>query len=178
MSNKIIGIVAIGPQGLIGINNKMPWSVPEDLNKFKVITTNNVVIMGRKTWESLNKKCLPNRINYVISKSGNFDLVANTAAVCFCDIDNAINDAQLNYPDKNIFIMGGGSIYKQTLPIWDELYLTIISKDKIIYEQGDYTFFDLDYSKFNEVESLITEHATYKKLIRKVTNSKTKNKLF
>lgn len=181
--NKIIAIAAIDDQGLLGINNKMPWHVPEDLQRFKSLTVGHTVIMGRKTWNSLNNKCLPNRTNYIISKEGNFSLVANTTATCFTDIQYAIEDSNLRYPKQNIFIIGGGSIYNQTLPIWDELYLTIINTDNINYIKGKKVFFLNEYPNFIktyfiEVDSLTTEYATYKKYIRKVTNSTVKNKLF
>ena len=65
---KIIGIVAVSPEGIIAIDNKMPWDVSEDLKYFKRTTHDSVVIMGRITWDSLNRTCLSNRINYVISK--------------------------------------------------------------------------------------------------------------
>ena len=134
---KIIGIVAVSPEGIIAINNKMPWDVSEDLKYFKRTTHDSVVIMGRITWDSINRSCLPNRINYVISKLGNYSLVANTAAQVFTDIDFAINEAQLRYPEKDIFIIGGASLYKQTLHIMDELYISIINEENVNYCSGD-----------------------------------------
>jgi len=172
MSTKIIAIVAINEDGIIGCNNSIPWNVSEDLKHFKQLTTNNVVIMGRNTWESLGKKCLPNRINYVISKTGTFNLIENTHACVFTDIFYAIESAQLKYPTKDIFIIGGGSIYKQTLNIWDELYLTIINKEEVIKIEGDIVKLD-EYpasinNLFSEVNSYATKCATYKKYQRKV----------
>lgn len=180
--NKIIAVVAVASNGLIGINNKMPWKVSEDLQHFKVLTLNNTVIMGRNTWESLNKRCLPNRINYVVSKQGNFNLISNTCATCFSDINYAISESNLKYPSNNVFIMGGGSIYKQTLPIWDELYLTIINEDQIIYSEGHRTYLEDYPNKINkyfiEESSIKTAYATYKKYTRRATITSTKNKLF
>lgn len=180
--NKIIAIVAVGPEGLIAINGKMPWDVPEDLQRFKTLTVNNTVIMGRKTWESLNKRCLPNRTNYVVSRNGNFNLVANTSAICFADINYAISDSNIRFPNQDVFIIGGAQIYKHTLPIWDEIYLTIINKNTVNYTEGLKTFVEFYPNElennFTEVANYITKDATYKKLIRKVSNSKIKNKLF
>jgi dihydrofolate reductase len=180
--NKIIAVVAVGPNGLIGIDNNIPWNVKEDLHRFKQLTLNHTVIMGRNTWESLNKTCLSNRINYVISKQGNLSLVSDTTAVCFSEIDYAIAESNLKYPNNNIFIIGGGSIYNQTLPIWDELYLTIINKDQINYVDGRRVYFLNEYPnfirQFNEVDSITTEYATYKKYTRKTTSSIIKNQLF
>lgn len=181
--NKIIAIVATDPEGLIGINNKMPWHVPEDLKNFKALTLNNTVIMGRKTWESLGCHSLSNRINYVVSTKESFNLIEGTNAICFTSIDAAISESCLRFPKQNIFIIGGGSIFEQTLPIWDELYLTIINKDNIKYSKGDRVYFLKDNPNFirtyfTEVNHFVTQNATYKKYIRKITNPKTTNKLF
>lgn len=178
--SKIIAIVALGPGGLISIDGKMPWDVPEDLRRFRALTINNTVVMGRKTWESLGKRCLPNRTNYVLSKEGNFNVVADSAAVCFTNVNYAILDSNLRFPNQDVFIIGGAQIYKETLPIWDELYLTIINKDLVKYIHGSKTYlgFDVHDYEFIEVASDETEYATYKKYIRKVTNPKTKDKLF
>jgi dihydrofolate reductase len=180
--NKIIAVVAVGPDGLIGINNRMPWCVSEDLQRFKALTLNHTVIMGRHTWESLNMQCLPNRINYVLSKNGNFDLVSNSCITCFSDISYAISESNLKYPNNNVFIIGGANIYKQTLPIWDELYLSIINKNQVNYIEGKRIYLE-DYPNiinkyFIEISSTKTEYATYKKYTRRVITTSFKNKLF
>ena len=66
-------IAAVSKNGVIGVDNKLPWNLPEDLKRFKELTTNNVVIMGRKTYESIGKP-LPNRINIVITRNEDFSV--------------------------------------------------------------------------------------------------------
>lgn len=137
LSNKIkvYPIVAMSTNGVIGKDNKLPWSCKEDLKRFKEITTDNVVVMGRKTYESIGKP-LPNRVNIVVSSS------IKQSSECISDnlyIVQTLNDGLLlaNTFNKKIFVIGGGTIYKQTLPLWDELYLSIINKH---IENGD-TYF-------------------------------------
>jgi dihydrofolate reductase len=171
---KIIGIVAVSPEGIIAINNKMPWNVSEDLKYFKQTTLNSVVIMGRVTWETLGKRCLPNRVNYVISKLGNYNLIADTGGQVFTSIDSAINEAQLKYPEKDIFIIGGASLYKQTLHIMDEVYITIINDENVNHCLGDHKYLEgypnnID-DMFIKIESRVGSYATYQKYKRRIIN--------
>lgn len=179
---KIIGIVAVSPEGIIAIDNKMPWDVSEDLKYFKRTTQDSVVIMGRITWDSLNRTCLSNRINYVISKLNSYGLVVNTSAQVFTDIDFAINEAQLKYPEKDIFIIGGASLYKQTLHIMDELYISIINKENVNYCLGDRKYLEgypnKIYDMFIEISSHIGSYATYQKYKRRTTNKINPTRLF
>lgn len=170
--SKIIGIAAVSPEGIIAINGKMPWSCSEDLQYFKDCTSNEVVIMGRGTWDSLDRKCLPGRINYVVSNLGNFSLIANTSAIVFNNIENAIKEAQLRYPEKKIFIIGGASIYKQTMSIMDEFFLSIIHKKEVIYSEGERKYLEgypnKLYDFFIEESRYIGIHATYEKYTRRI----------
>ncbi len=113
-------IVAIGDNGEIGRSGDMIWHVSEDLKRFKAITTGHTVVMGRKTWESLPKRPLPNRRNIVISRNADYEA---PGAEVYTSLDDAIDAA---VADAEIFIMGGGEIYKQTLPRATRLYLTRI----------------------------------------------------
>lgn len=179
--SKIIAIAAVSDAGLLAIDGKMPWDVPEDLRRFKSLTSNSVVIMGRKTWESLGKKALPNRINYVISRNGGLDLVKNTKAICYSSIEYAINEAQLRYPEKDIYIMGGANIYKQTLPICDELELTIIDDSEIEFKsEGEYLYMK-EFPKvinalFELVSKFKTPYATYKTYKRRAVSYRNKDR--
>lgn len=123
---KVYPIVAMSINGAIGKDNRLPWSCKEDMKRFKELTTNNVVIMGRKTHESINK-VLPNRINIVVTSSITV-VTSKSEDLHFCP---SISSALLlaNSFNKKIFIIGGDTLYKQTIPLWDELYLTIINKE-------------------------------------------------
>lgn len=141
MNNPIISIIAaIGENRELGKNNKLLWHIPEDFKRFKEITSNHPVIMGRKTYESIGKP-LPNRVNIIVTRDKNFH-----AENCFAvySLEAAIDLAKTK-DEKEIFIIGGGQIYNQAINIADKLYLTIV-KEKF----GADTFFP-DYSGFKEV---------------------------
>lgn len=105
-------IVCINKKNFIGKNNDLLCYLPSDLKRFKNLTSGNVVIMGRKTFESLPNGALPNRINIVITKDVNFK--ANNVIVCN-SIEECINLCDFNYRDKICYVIGGGSIYKEFL---------------------------------------------------------------
>jgi len=135
-------IAAMGQNNGIGKNNKLLWHIPGDLKHFKEITSGNIVVMGRKTYESIGRP-LPNRTNIIITKNNKFKAED-------CLIKNSFNEVlkeAKSYKDKEIFIIGGGQIYKQALPHTDKLYLTIVD-DEV---QAD-TFFP-DYSQFKNIIS-------------------------
>lgn len=124
---KLSLIVAVAENGCIGIDNKLPWYLPEDLKYFRRLTTGNIVIMGRKTYESIGKP-LPNRHNIVISNNPNF--TADGIKIV-CSIDEALKMANSLAEISGIneaFIMGGAQIYQQTLALADRLYLTEVKK--------------------------------------------------
>lgn len=99
---------------------KMPWHLPNDLKHFKSITQGHTVIMGRKTFESLPNGALPNRRNIVISSNTKLS-IPNVEIVS--SIDKAL---ELTQNEKEVFIIGGGNIYTQTINIADKLYITIV----------------------------------------------------
>ena len=117
-------IVAIDKNNTIGHQNKMPWHYPEDLQYFKQKTLNHYIIMGRKTFESF-KNPLPNRISLIITHNSNYQ-IQNTCYV-FNSLEKAIEYAN-NKNQENIFIIGGGEIYKEALnkDLIDTLYITHI----------------------------------------------------
>ena len=129
-------IVAMAHNRVIGLNNKMPWHLPADLAWFKKNTLNKPVIMGRKTFESIGRP-LPNRHNIVISRQIESidNKISNVSWVK--SIDEAISLAQKQQPDE-VFIIGGGNIYQQVLPLIERLYLTHIDAEL----QGDTYFPD------------------------------------
>ena len=110
-------IVAIDQQNGIGKDNQLLWHLPNDLKFFKKVTSGNTIIMGRKTYESIGKP-LPNRRNIVISR--NQDLQIEGVEV-FDNITSAINACK---NEEEVFIIGGGEIYKQALPFTSRIYLT------------------------------------------------------
>lgn len=122
-------IVATTHDFVIGKNNDLPWHSKKDLKYFKEMTTGNVVIMGRKTYESIGKP-LPNRINIVISKSD----IKYDGCIVLNSLESALEEA--NKYGKEIFIIGGSSIYKQAFPNADTLYITWVHPNEGIIK-GD-----------------------------------------
>ena len=136
-------IAAIGKSRELGKDNKLLWHISDDLKRFKKLTLGKVVIMGRKTFDSLPEKSRPlhNRINIIITKNRAYTPVGCT--VCH-SIEEAINKAKEF--KKEIFIIGGASIYQQGIKYTDKLYLTVIDKE---FPEAD-AFFP-DYSDFKKV---------------------------
>ena len=118
----ISAIVAVDENFGIGFNGDLLEHIPEDLKRFKQLTTNKTIIMGRKTWESLPNKPLPDRLNIVITSKERF-LGEMTAFIPF---EEAYSRAIHTIPEDEQFVIGGGSIYKEFLPICDKVYLTKI----------------------------------------------------
>lgn len=135
-------ICALGKNNAIGRNNKLLWHIPDDLRNFKKITSGNVIVMGRKTYESIGNP-LPNRTNIIITRDKKFK-----ADGCLIkhSLDEVLQEAKI-YKDKEIFIIGGGQIYEQALPHTEKLYLTIVDDEP----EAD-TFFP-DYSQFKNIIS-------------------------
>lgn len=133
----ICHIAAVAKNRTIGNSGELPWYLPEDLKFFKETTLNHPIIMGRKTFESI-KKPLPNRVNIVITR--NTEWSAEGAHV-FNDVKTAVEFCDTNYSGQDIFIVGGGEIYTQTLPIADKLFITMIDQE---YE-GDAFYPDWSY---------------------------------
>ena len=123
MENRELTIIAaVSINNVIGNNNKLIWKLSNDLKRFKNLTTNHSVIMGRKTFESLPNP-LPDRDNIVITRDTNYS--KPNIQVC-SSIEDAIN---LTKTDTQPFIIGGGEIYSQTINIVDKIELTRVHKE-------------------------------------------------
>ncbi len=119
-------VAAVAKNGVIGVKNDLPWYLPEDLKRFKQITTGKTVLMGRKTFESILarlKKPLPNRTNVVITRNTNYGVPEGVKVEA--DIKTALG----NHGTGDIFIIGGGEIFNQSIHLADTLYITHVEKD-------------------------------------------------
>jgi len=117
-------IVAVSDNGLIGKDNQLIWHLPADLKYFKETTKGHAVIMGRKNYESIPEKYrpLPGRTNIIVSRNPDYNA---PACILVNSIEAAIDEAKkLN--DDEVFIIGGGEIYRQSISLADKLYLTRI----------------------------------------------------
>ena len=139
-------IVAMDENNLIGCNNSMPWNIPEDLKLFKEITKDNIVIMGRKTFDSIGKP-LPNRINIVITKNENFTFKG--VDVFNCPEEALLKAIMLQKElNKKIFIIGGKTIYEYFLSQIDEFHISYIKGSYT----GDTNFPDFNLSSFTLIK--------------------------
>ena len=138
-------LVAMAKNRVIGVNNDLPWSLPDDLNHFKQYTLNKPIVMGRKTFESIGKP-LPQRINIVISRS----LSEIDGVNIFSDVEDGIAYAN-QYNEKNqledeVIIIGGAQIFNETLPIMNRLVLTQVDCEIA----GDVFYPEIDMHNFSK----------------------------
>ena len=157
-------IAAVNRSWGLGYKNKLLYWLPNDLKRFKILTTGHTIIMGRKTFESLPKGALPNRRNIVLSRSQQ-DF---PGAECFSSLQNALAHCT---PDEEVFIIGGASIYRDALPLADKLYLTHIEDDSM---EADVFFPEVNADQWsieeNEILSIDEKHEyayTFTNYIRK-----------
>lgn len=140
-------IVAIARNYAIGLNNELLWHISNDLKRFKKITAGHTVIMGKRTLASLPNGPLPKRRNIILTDTKG-ELFTN------CESASSIQDAlDMVQDEEEVFIIGGGSVYDQFLPIADRLYLTWVDKD---YD-ADTFFPQIDFSQWQLVEKTIVD---------------------
>ena len=137
-------LVAMAKNRVIGVNNNLPWNLPDDLNHFKQYTLNKPIVMGRKTFESIGKP-LPRRINIVISRS----LSEIDGVNVFSELEDGIAFAN-QYNEKHqleneVIIIGGAQIFNETLPIMNRLVLTQVDCEIA----GDVFYPEIDMHNFS-----------------------------
>ncbi len=137
---KVSLICSIAENRAIGKGDKLLWDIPEDLKNFKEVTSGHTVVMGDKTYNSIGRP-LPNRINIVLTKDKNFKA---ENCIVYYSLEEALEKAREIEKDE-IFIIGGGQIYKQTIGLAQKLYLTVVEGK---YEAD--TYFP-DYSDFKTI---------------------------
>lgn len=138
-------IVAVSKNFVIGRDNKLPWRMPEDMRYFHRVTDGHIVIMGRKNYQA-NGKALKNRTNIVLTRSKDFHpddaLVVHT-------LEEALDRARLLHPEE-VFIVGGGEIYRKTLEMVDRIYITVIGTEV----EGDTFYPEIDFSDYTIVSKI------------------------
>ena len=144
-------VVALSNNNVIGVNNSLPWNLKTVLSHFKNYTSKKIIVMGRKTYESIGRP-LPNRINLIVSNT----IKEINGAELFKSTEDAINKAKELCINKNlneIIIIGGGYLFRDTLSITNKLVLTKVDCNI----EGDVFYPDID---LNEWEKLSSEHFT------------------
>ncbi len=146
-------IVAYSKNHVIGINGHMPWNIPEELERFKELTTGNVIIMGRLTHKDIGR-ILPNRTNIIISNTEKFEGEN-------CYTVSSLEDALKIAGNRDTYIIGGEQLFKDAIEFVDKMYITLIEQEF----EGDRYFPDFDETKFNMiVEKKISGDICYKYL--------------
>ena len=135
-------VVAIAENHAIGKDNQLLWRLPKDLKHFKAITSGHTIIMGRKTFDSMGKP-LPNRRNIVISRNEVLEL---PGAELVSSLEAALALCQT---EEEVFIIGGGEIYKQAIALTDRIYLTVVHHSF----EADAFFPEIDRSTWIEKEA-------------------------
>ena len=141
---KVSMIAAMTEDRVIGIENSLPWKLPNDMKWFRQNTLGKPIVMGRKTFESFGARPLPGRTNIIITRDQSYQ--AEDSVVVY-SIDEALKAAG---DVDEVMIIGGASFYEQMLPRADRLYLTFVEADL----QGDAWFPEFDLNDWNEVESI------------------------
>jgi dihydrofolate reductase len=139
-------IVAASENNVIGLDGDLPWHIPEDMKFFKDMTLNRCCIMGRKTMEAL-KKPLPQRLNVVITRQADFKVPGALVVESFEQALQVCEEHLDQYGDE-VFVMGGGEIYRSTLNQTDRIYLTRIHQ----HFEGDTFYPNVPSEQFKEVD--------------------------
>jgi dihydrofolate reductase len=137
-------VVAIARNHVIGNNNQLLWHLPNDLKRFKKLTSGHTIIMGRKTFESL-PTILPERHHIVITKNKDYHVDSDQVTI----VHSVGELLSLLKPDKDYFVIGGGEIYKLLLPLCEVLYITKVNKDF----EGDTMFPILNLNEWEIIEN-------------------------
>lgn len=133
-------IAAMAANRVIGIENRLPWHLPEDLARFKALTMGHHIVMGRKTYDSIGR-CLPGRTTIIVTRKA--DLAA-PECIAVNSLEAAVTAA---HGDSEIFFVGGAELYQQAMDIADRIYLTEIKRDFV----GDAYFPPIDPRVWQEV---------------------------
>lgn len=157
-------IVAMSANHAIGKDNKLMWHIPEDLKRFKEITSGHHVIMGRKTYESIIDqlgKPLPNRTSIVITRNKDYEI--QEGGIVVSSIEEAFKAAE-DLGETEVFVIGGGEIYDNTVGVVDTIYMTrlldMFDEADTFFPAVDYTLFDIRAT--NGEQSPTVERQIYK----------------
>mgnify|MGYP000611756060 CR=1 FL=1 len=143
---KVVLIAAFAQNRVVGIENRLPWHLPEDLKYFKRTTSGKAIIMGRKTYDSIGRP-LPNRTNIVVTRNPEFTapgIKVVTSLEAAIELAKEVN--HINGVDE-VMVIGGASIYESALPIADRLYLTHVHAEVA----GDAYFPEVNFKQWAEV---------------------------
>jgi len=136
-------VAAVARNGVIGVDGGLPWRLPDDLRRFKALTLGHVLVMGRKTYESIGHP-LPGRATVVVTRSGQWEPGSAEVRVA-AGVPEAIAVAAAI--DDEVFVVGGAQVYAAALPLTDRLELTLVDAEP----EGDTAFPDVDWEDWLEL---------------------------
>lgn len=137
-------IAAVNESYVIGKDNKLPWHIPDDLKRFKKLTTGKTIVMGRKTFESL-PGVLPNRKHIIITENMSYTYDSDNVEI----VHNIKDILKYKNSEDDVFIIGGGKIYAEFLPYCEKLYLTKVHSN----QTGDTYFPKFDINNYEIIEN-------------------------
>ncbi|HEY6075798.1 MAG TPA: dihydrofolate reductase [Gaiella sp.] len=149
-------LAAVGRNGVIGVDGGLPWHLPDELQLFKELTLGHVLVMGRRTYESVGRP-LPGRTTVVVTRRPDWEAVGALRAG---SVEEALTTA--SEIDDQVFVVGGAQVYAEALPAADRLALTFVDAEP----EGDTMFPDVDWSHWREVarrDGQGWEHVTYER---------------
>ena len=142
MKPRVSLVVAMGTNRVIGAHNGIPWKLPKEVKLFKDITMGHHIVMGRRTWESINR-LLPGRTTVVITRDRAFEV---PGAIVVHNVREALAACK---DDDEIMVIGGADIFRETLPLADRIYLTIVEAAPA----GDTFMPEFDMAQWSETSS-------------------------
>jgi len=154
-------VAAVGANGVIGRDGGLPWHLPEDLAHFKRLTLGHVLVMGRRTYESIGRS-LPGRTTVVVTRDETWAAAGVTVAH---SIEQALEIAA--GIDGSVFVVGGADVFRETLPSADRLHLTHVDASP----DGDTVFPDVDWSQWVEIGRELRDGFTFVDYARSVRSS-------
>ena len=151
-------LAAVARNGVIGVDGGLPWHLPDELQLFKELTLGHVLVMGRRTYESVGRP-LPGRTTVVVTRRPDWE---SEGALCAGSVEEAL--AKANEIDDEVFVVGGAQVYAEALPATDRLALTFVDAEP----EGDTVFPDVDWSQWREVARRDGQgwaHVTYERVV-------------
>jgi len=146
-------VAAVARNGVIGVDGGLPWHLPDDLRRFKALTLGHVLVMGRKTYESIGRP-LPGRATVVVTRSAGWRAGSEEVRVA-ASVPEAIATAAAI--DREVFVVGGAEVYAAALPLADRLELTFVDAEP----EGDTAFPEVAWDEWREVGRQAGNGATY-----------------
>ncbi|WP_026389533.1 dihydrofolate reductase [[Acholeplasma] multilocale] len=137
-------------EGVIGANNQLPWSIKEEMAHFRQTTLNHSILMGSKTFESMNGKALPKRLNYVLTRDASKYQGQETDNLKFVESIDELVAEYKGVPDKYLYVIGGSQVFDLFFDKTDEIIRSIIKKPY----KGDVYISNFNYNKLSKVKQI------------------------